>query len=530
MQRIMTFVGTRNVKSINNNVIASSSVTSSSSTGSKGTKAAIFYNSNTSPANINAKPRNGAKLYSTVVDPEGSKRGIDAVKLLPTYLADARACPEGSLQLGIAENQMLEDLLVPALSNFATISSSGSAFAAEYIYYQPTHGRPQIRQAMANYLQRTLKLPKSLDEDGLVLGAGCNAVLENLCFCIAEQGDALLIPTPYYAAFEFDTVARAGLSIVPVTTFASNSDVVPPVDSLESIPAEAYYPNRQSLDAAYDRAKENGNPPRILLLSHPNNPLGICYPADVIQECIDWCRERQVHLISDEIYAGSVYSKSPTNPFTSALTLGSGYEESNNNKKKGLGLGNYIHFVYALSKDFALSGLRVGACYSENEKIRLPMQKLNDLCQISSQTQSLVETMLNAESSSSSFSYWTDEFLQESHLRLRQRSDAIMSVLDECNIPYLPADSGLFVWMDMTKFLPPLDPAMISSDGKENLESQKSRERELYMELMHKGGCLFTPGLSMRNERPGFFRCVFTAASDEEFNLALERLGKFAKK
>jgi len=42
-------------------------------------------------------------------------------------------------------------------------------------------------------------------------------------------------------------------------------------------------------------------------------------------------------------------------------------------------------------------------------------------------------------------------------------------------------------------------------------------------------GLLFTPGMSMRNERPGFFRCVFTSASEEEFDLGLERICRFVK-
>lgn len=162
------------------------------------------------PRGFSNKGQSKGRLFSTA-DPEGSKRGVDAVNLLPTYLADARACPKDSLQLGVAENQMLEDLLVPALSEFG---KTDPAFAADCIYYQPTHGRPELRDAMANYLQRLLKLPKSLDQDGIVMGAGCNAVLENLCFCLAERGDAVLIPTPYYAAFEFDLVARAGKILI----------------------------------------------------------------------------------------------------------------------------------------------------------------------------------------------------------------------------------------------------------------------------------------------------------------------------
>ena len=150
-----------------------------------------------------------------------SHRAGQAVSLLPTYLADARAVekyspttPDGALQLSVAENQMLEDLLVPSLSEF----SSTLPFPADAIYYQPTHGRPSFREAMAKYLNNLLGLDKknmSLDVDGIVVGAGCNAVLENLCLCLAEPGESVLIPTPYYAAFEFDLVARAGTSKRP---------------------------------------------------------------------------------------------------------------------------------------------------------------------------------------------------------------------------------------------------------------------------------------------------------------------------
>lgn len=447
------------------------------------------------------------RLFST-----HCKRGTDAVSVLPSYLADARAverycpdsCPQGALQLGVAENQMLEDLLVPALTEF-----SSQPFAADLIYYQPTQGRPGLRKAVAKYLERLLKVPQSIDWEGLVVGAGCNAVLENLCMCLADPGEAVLIPTPYYAAFEFDLTARAGLSIVPVKTFCG-SNMVPPLGSGLTIPVEAYYPRRSVLDTAYHRAQESGTEPRILLLSHPTNPLGICYPPEIVQECIDWCREKRVHLVSDEIYAGSVFGAD--NVFTSALGLA------------GSELGDYVHLVYALSKDFGLSGLRVGAAYSENLFIRTPLQKLNDFCQISSQTQVTVETMLTAQDNDE---YWTDVFLRENRARIRSRCHKLQTCLEQCGIPFLEAESGLFVWMDFTQFLPPLDPAQV--DGEEAVESMQERERTLYLELMTEFGLLFTPGLSMRNERPGFFRCVFSAASNDEFALSLDRIRAFVQ-
>jgi aspartate/methionine/tyrosine aminotransferase len=90
----------------------------------------------------------------------------------------------------------------------------------------------------------------------------------------------------------------------------------------------------------------------------------------------------------------------------------------------------------------------------------------------------------------------------------------------------LRGDSGLFLWMDFSEFLPTL--ADGESEGlAESQDSMNKRERKLYLELMKEFGLLFTPGMSMRNELPGFFRCVFTAASDEEFALGLERIKIF---
>lgn len=414
--------------------------------------------------------------------------------LLPTYLADARSvipycpktAPQGALQLGVAESKMLEDWLVPALQDAPPIS-------ADAIYYQPTAGRAEFRVTMASYMEDLLQLShKFIDPEGVVVGAGCNAVLENLCFCLAQAGDAVLIPRPYYAAFEFDLTARAGLYVHPISTFEYQREN-------EENPLARYYPNRASLDAAYEEAQKLGHPPRILLLSHPQNPLGICYPPNVIKECIDWCNENEVHLISDEIYAGSVYRPGEAN-FQSVLKV---LDDGNE------GLGDYVHWVYALSKDFALSGLRVGVLYTENKDIRTPLSKLNDLCQMSSQTQLWTQHTLNKKQTEANES-WVQAFRTVNHKRLRERCDRLQSVLDECSIDYVRGTAGLFLWIDLRPYL-------------------SGSERELYLKLTNQYGLLLTPGESMRSEDAGFFRCVFTAATDDEFYLALERFRTFSQ-
>jgi len=521
-----------------------------------------------------------------------SSRAQNAIALLPTYLLDARSvtkfhpvnAPNGALQLSVAENQLSElpvsgvtavvennggadgssaavesdgeVTLVQVLSQLAsstvarpsddTSSASSLTFEKDMIYYQPTQGSPGLRSAMGGYLHdlllsssSTTSTSSTFNPENIILGAGCNAVLENLCMCLTEPGDAVMIPTPYYAAFEFDLVARAGCEIVSVNTLDYHDESPP--SSVEAtnesdgkrttIPPSFYYPNKASLTHAYNLSiEQTSRPPRVLLLSHPNNPLGICYPPEVVAECIEWCRENEVHLISDEIYAGSVYRQKRgdgDDTFVSAMSLAS--SDNGGGEEGGLGLGPYIHLVYALSKDFALSGLRVGVAYTENEEILMPMQKLNDLCQISSQTQLLVERMLSANvvaaAGGNDDTKFVDAYLTSNRHNIQTRCDKLQSCLSDVDIPYLPADSGLFVWMDFREFLPSLPDSI--TEEMESLPSKEQRERGLYLKLMKEYGLLFTPGMSMRNERPGFFRCVFTAASEEEFELGLERIRKF---
>lgn len=278
------------------------------------------------------------------------------------------------------------------------------------------------------------------------------------------------------------------------------------------------------MERAYTSAQKSGVTPRILLLSHPNNPLGIIYPKSVLEETLQWCLSRDIHLISDEIYAGSVYSPPSAQPGTTPyagttfhsildiLPTESTYKDWNSR----------VHWIYALSKDFCLSGLRVGMCYTENEEILYPMQKLNDLCQVSSITQSILMKLLDSSNNSSTDDSFLVSFLTESRRRLQARSLKVQLFLNTLHIPTLPSEAGMFLWMDLQEFLPP--PSLTNNNDDEE------REHVLYKELVQ-SGLLFTPGISMKMQLPGFFRCVYTAAkSDDEIDLALHRLKLFVDK
>jgi gliotoxin/aspirochlorine biosynthesis aminotransferase len=95
-------------------------------------------------------------------------------------------------------------------------------------------------------------------------------------------------------------------------------------------------------------------PVKALLITNPHNPLGQCFPKDALEAVADFCHMKDLHLISDEVYALSYFASHGSNyrqvPFTSALSLRRGQDALAPSK---------LHIVWGLSKDLGCSSLRL---------------------------------------------------------------------------------------------------------------------------------------------------------------------------
>lgn len=138
--------------------------------------------------------------------------------------------------------------------------------------------------------------------------------------------------------FDFCLTIRPGVCLIPVD--------VPRFH--ESFGSEL----RPHLEHAFQSAPPNCAI-RALIICNPNNPLGQCYSRAALHECLSFCAARNLHFVSDEIYALSVYSSVDDRvlpPFISALSL--------DLQETGLGMEK-VHTVWSFSKDFGCSGLRL---------------------------------------------------------------------------------------------------------------------------------------------------------------------------
>jgi 1-aminocyclopropane-1-carboxylate synthase len=159
-------------------------------------------------------------------------------------LADFFAClgnpchpvdnPGGYVALCIAENKLITGELSKRLCRS---SVAEAAFGdAEYFCYNDFLGMPDVRSTVAQFLTRKFWRPTSsdvcMDPQHVILSSGCAASLNNLFYTLAEEKEAVLIPAPYYCAFESDMKVFA--QCVPIPVPSANPVQGPTVEELEA--------------------------------------------------------------------------------------------------------------------------------------------------------------------------------------------------------------------------------------------------------------------------------------------------------
>lgn len=83
-------------------------------------------------------------------------------------------------------------------------------------------------------------------------------------------------------------------------------------------------------------------------------------PVETLRAIASFCGRHKLHLISDEIYAKSVFENPQAQeavPFTSVLALDLADRIDS----------RLVHVLYGASKDFCANGLRLGALYTRNQ-------------------------------------------------------------------------------------------------------------------------------------------------------------------
>ena len=174
--------------------------------------------------------------------------------------------------------------------DFATpphvIEAGKKALDDGWTHYGPTQGYPDLREAIARHISETRGI--SVGADRVCVVPGGKPVIFFPMLALLEPGDEVIYPNPGFPIYE-SMINFLGAKAVPVPLveergFSFDLNVL-----------------RDSLS---DRTK-------MLILNSPQNPTGGLIPREDIRHIAELVRERDLIILSDEIYSRIFYGEKP---------------------------------------------------------------------------------------------------------------------------------------------------------------------------------------------------------------------------
>jgi len=193
--------------------------------------------------------------------------------------------------------------------------------------YTPAQGTENLRKAISNFYFK--KWGVELKPTNIVVSNGAKHSLFNIAMALFEEGDEVIIPSPYWVSYPEQVILMGAKPVIIKTDIDTNFKIK--TDELEK--------------AINEKTK-------AIILNSPSNPTGMVYDSDELKRIISVVVNRGIYLIVDEIYDALVYDGIR---YTSVLSF----------IKSNVDLLKNIIVVNGVSKTYAMTGWRIGYTISD---------------------------------------------------------------------------------------------------------------------------------------------------------------------
>ncbi len=220
-----------------------------------------------------------------------------------------------------------------------------SAIAKGQTHYTPSSGIPELRRAIAKRYQ---SLGIKCEASQVIVSNGAKHSIHNVLTALCGPGDEVIIPAPYWVSYS-ELVKLTGATARIVETSPDAGFKMTPQEFRDTI----------------------GPNSRLLMLNSPCNPTGSVYTPDELRGLAEIVLEKDLLVLSDEIYEHLVYGSAKSAVFAALHP----------------GLIDRTVTVSGVSKSYAMTGWRIGWAVSPVEIAQaidsLQSQETSNPCSVS---------------------------------------------------------------------------------------------------------------------------------------------------
>ncbi|KAM4720703.1 1-aminocyclopropane-1-carboxylate synthase-like protein 1 [Rhinophrynus dorsalis] len=382
--------------------------------------------------------------------------------------------PNGIINFGTSENKLCFDLMSKRLTQ-----SDMNVIEPPLLQYPDWKGHSFLREEVARFLTYYCKSPAPLSPDNVIILNGCGSLFSALASVLCDPGDSIMIATPFYGGITQSIFLYSGIKLVYVY-----------LESKVTAPStRPFQLTVQKLETTLQTAREEGSSVKALILLNPHNPLGDIYSASEMMEFLEFAKRHNLHVIVDEIYMLSVFDESAT--FHSVLSLDK------------LPDPQRTHVMWGISKDFAVSGIRFGTLYSQNQDVCNGVASLCYFHGVCGPIQFKMAQLLRDRD-------WINQvYLRVNHARLRAAQAYVAEELRALGVPFLNRGSGFYIWIDFRKYL----------------RAPTFEEEVILWRHFLENKVLLSCGKAFECGEPGWFRVIFSDKT-HRLQLGMQRIRK----
>jgi len=270
--------------------------------------------------------------------------------------------------------------------------------------YTATAGILPLREAICTKLKKDNNLDYTPSQ--IVVSNGAKHSLYNAFAAILNDGDEVLVPSPYWLTYPEVIKINGGIPKIIDLCTEKDFKLTPKI-----------------LESAISKKT------KAIILNNPSNPSGIVYTKSELEALCAEIEKAGIYLVSDEIYEKLIYDN---------IEYYSPAQFSNKLKNKTI-------LINGLSKSHAMTGWRMG--YSASN-IELADAMVNIQSHVTSNPNTIaqyaaLEALTNLQG---------DKFLADLKEVFAARRDYLCSFLDKANIKYVRPNGAFYVMVDVSPY------------------------------------------------------------------------------